>query len=242
MVLSCWLPRLLQLQARWPAGGRGAAAALTGPVPHAPAACPMPLRRAPPAPASRPLPRQVEESVAASGGAGLSVDRLLDIIRQHSRGWRRDRLKPFPELRFTYEEGSARGAGGGCGGGGWGAASRRWAGGPACTLTIVRAHATHPTLHPPPTQRRAPRSFLAPLRLVPGGGAGRHPFSLPAIVLFTPHRCVPGLAAGLTLRYAGLLWRAAAPPPRLMAVRRAPLPQWCQTWRARMRRRSPARW
>lgn len=30
---------------------------------------------------------------------------LLDLIRQHSRGWRRDRLKPFPELRFTYEEG-----------------------------------------------------------------------------------------------------------------------------------------
>lgn len=30
---------------------------------------------------------------------------LLDLIKQHSRGWRRDRLKPFPELRFTYEEG-----------------------------------------------------------------------------------------------------------------------------------------
>lgn len=30
---------------------------------------------------------------------------MLDLIKQHSRGWRRDRLKPFPELRFTYEEG-----------------------------------------------------------------------------------------------------------------------------------------
>lgn len=32
--------------------------------------------------------------------------RVLDLIKQHSRGWRRDRLKPFPELRFTYEEGA----------------------------------------------------------------------------------------------------------------------------------------
>ena len=32
---------------------------------------------------------------------------MLDLIKQHSRGWRRDRLKPFPELRFTYEEGEA---------------------------------------------------------------------------------------------------------------------------------------
>ncbi|KAL4432564.1 hypothetical protein ABPG77_000501 [Micractinium sp. CCAP 211/92] len=49
--------------------------------------------------------RRVEEQVAAGGGgAQLDVERLLDLIRQHSRGWRRDRLKPFPELRFTYEE------------------------------------------------------------------------------------------------------------------------------------------
>ena len=26
-------------------------------------------------------------------------------VQAHSRGWRRDRLRPFPELRFTYEEG-----------------------------------------------------------------------------------------------------------------------------------------
>ena len=37
------------------------------------------------------------------------VRRVLDVIKQHSRGWRRDRLKPFPELRFTYEEGECRG-------------------------------------------------------------------------------------------------------------------------------------
>ncbi|KAL4430623.1 hypothetical protein ABPG75_005879 [Micractinium tetrahymenae] len=30
--------------------------------------------------------------------------RTRDLIKQHSRGWRRDRLRPFPELRFTYEE------------------------------------------------------------------------------------------------------------------------------------------
>ncbi|PSC74556.1 dymeclin-like isoform X1 [Micractinium conductrix] len=48
--------------------------------------------------------RRVEEAVAVGGGAQLSVERLLDIIKHHSRGWRRDRLKPFPELRFTYEE------------------------------------------------------------------------------------------------------------------------------------------
>lgn len=48
--------------------------------------------------------RRVEEHVAAGAGAQLSVERLLDLIKQHSRGWRRDRLKPFPELRFTYEE------------------------------------------------------------------------------------------------------------------------------------------
>ncbi|KAL4436850.1 hypothetical protein ABPG75_003989 [Micractinium tetrahymenae] len=49
--------------------------------------------------------RRVEEHVAAAGGAAqLSGERVLDLIKQHSRGWRRDRLKPFPELRFTYEE------------------------------------------------------------------------------------------------------------------------------------------
>ncbi|KAL4457337.1 hypothetical protein ABPG75_012202, partial [Micractinium tetrahymenae] len=49
--------------------------------------------------------RRVEEHVSAAGGAAqLSVERLLDLIKQHSRGWRRDRLRPFPELRFMYEE------------------------------------------------------------------------------------------------------------------------------------------
>lgn len=47
--------------------------------------------------------RRVEDSVAAAGGH-LSVESVLEVIKQHSRGWRRDRLKPFPELRFTYEE------------------------------------------------------------------------------------------------------------------------------------------
>ncbi|KAL4436991.1 hypothetical protein ABPG75_004130, partial [Micractinium tetrahymenae] len=49
--------------------------------------------------------RRVEEHVSAAGGAAqLSVECLLDLIKQHSRGWRRDRLRPFPELRFMYEE------------------------------------------------------------------------------------------------------------------------------------------
>ncbi|KAL4457338.1 hypothetical protein ABPG75_012203, partial [Micractinium tetrahymenae] len=49
--------------------------------------------------------RRVEEHVSAAGGAAqLSVECLLDLIKQHSRGWRRDRLRPFPELCFMYEE------------------------------------------------------------------------------------------------------------------------------------------
>lgn len=48
--------------------------------------------------------RKVEESVAASVDRQLGVERLLEVVKVHSRGWRRDKLKPFPELRFTYEE------------------------------------------------------------------------------------------------------------------------------------------
>lgn len=177
--------------------------------------------------------------MAASGGAGLSVDRLLDIIRQHSRGWRRDRLKPFPELRFTYEEGArgVRAAVVAAGGGG-----RRAGGGqegpPALSPSYPPTPPTPPCTSSHP--EASPEEFFWPYVWSLVVAQGGIPFSLPAIVLFTPTGACQ--AWQQAARCAGLLSRAAAPPPWLMAVRRAPLPQWCQTWRARMRRRSPVRW
>lgn len=47
--------------------------------------------------------KKVEE--AGRDGAIATADRVLEVIKLHSRGWRRDRLRAFPELRFTYEEG-----------------------------------------------------------------------------------------------------------------------------------------
>ncbi len=50
--------------------------------------------------------RKIEEGVAAQGAAAeMSADLVLSIVKRHSQGWHRDRLRPFPELRFTYEEG-----------------------------------------------------------------------------------------------------------------------------------------
>ena len=54
--------------------------------------------------------RKVEEGLKAQGAGGeTSAELVLSIIKQHSRGWRRDKLRPFTELRFTYEEGGRGG-------------------------------------------------------------------------------------------------------------------------------------
>jgi len=37
-------------------------------------------------------------------GTALSAEKILEVITLSSRGWRRERLRNFPELRFTYEE------------------------------------------------------------------------------------------------------------------------------------------
>eukprot|EP00887_Chlorella_sp_A99_P007913 scaffold12.g7913.t1 len=47
--------------------------------------------------------RTVEEGLAVAG-ADTSAEAVLALIRGRCRGWRRDRLRPLPELRFTYEE------------------------------------------------------------------------------------------------------------------------------------------
>ena len=49
--------------------------------------------------------KKVEEAAGDGGGGVFTADRVLEVIKMHSRGWRRDRLRAFPELRFTYEEG-----------------------------------------------------------------------------------------------------------------------------------------
>lgn len=65
--------------------------------------------------------KKIEEGMAAQGGGEMSAERGVAIVQQHSRGWRRDRLRAFPELRFTYEEGES-GVGNGWGGCCWGRA------------------------------------------------------------------------------------------------------------------------
>lgn len=47
---------------------------------------------------------RIDEAKALQPGVDWSVDRVLDVIRTSSRSWRNDRLRPFPELKFSYEE------------------------------------------------------------------------------------------------------------------------------------------
>ncbi|KAK9845745.1 hypothetical protein WJX81_001268 [Elliptochloris bilobata] len=44
------------------------------------------------------------EAVRATGGWDWSVARVLEVIKDSLRAWRGDKLRQFPELRFTYEE------------------------------------------------------------------------------------------------------------------------------------------
>jgi hypothetical protein len=48
--------------------------------------------------------RRVDEALGGLPAGAVSAGRVLDVIRLHSRGWRRDRLRAVPELRFSYEE------------------------------------------------------------------------------------------------------------------------------------------
>lgn len=48
--------------------------------------------------------RKVESAVSTTPGE-ISAERVLGIIKTASIGWRKDKLRTFPELRFTYEEG-----------------------------------------------------------------------------------------------------------------------------------------
>ena len=45
------------------------------------------------------------ESVVSTVPGEISAERVLGIIKTASIGWRKDKLRTFPELRFTYEEG-----------------------------------------------------------------------------------------------------------------------------------------
>eukprot|EP00877_Chromochloris_zofingiensis_P015055 jgi/Chrzof1/9803/Cz04g16070.t1 len=45
-----------------------------------------------------------QPSSAADAQPGWSVERLLELVQGFAQGWRADRLRPFPELRFVYEE------------------------------------------------------------------------------------------------------------------------------------------
>jgi hypothetical protein len=49
--------------------------------------------------------RRVDE--ALGGDVARSPERVLAAIARGARGWRRDRLRPVPELRFSYEEEAA---------------------------------------------------------------------------------------------------------------------------------------
>lgn len=46
----------------------------------------------------------VDDATKGGVGIGLSAENVLEVIKKHSIGWRKDKLKAFPELRFTYEE------------------------------------------------------------------------------------------------------------------------------------------
>lgn len=47
---------------------------------------------------------RIDEAKALQPGIDWNVDRVLEVIRTSSRSWRTDRLRPFPELKFSYEE------------------------------------------------------------------------------------------------------------------------------------------
>lgn len=40
----------------------------------------------------------------ASGRDGWSVDKVLSLVATSAHYWRPDRLRPFQELKFVYEE------------------------------------------------------------------------------------------------------------------------------------------
>lgn len=86
--------------------------------PPCPPAQTRPLLDPPPQAVTDYFNRKVEEAARGAPAGDLSAEGVLAVIRQHSRGWRRDRLRPFPELRFTYEEGESGGWGGLAGWGG----------------------------------------------------------------------------------------------------------------------------
>jgi len=46
----------------------------------------------------------------ASGQGGWSVERVLNLVSSSAHYWRPDKLRPFPELRFVYEEEGDAGA------------------------------------------------------------------------------------------------------------------------------------
>ena len=44
------------------------------------------------------------DSVVSKENENVSAEKVLQVIKTASMGWRKEKLRSFPELRFTYEE------------------------------------------------------------------------------------------------------------------------------------------
>lgn len=47
---------------------------------------------------------RIDEAKSLQPGVDWTVDRVLEVVLTSSRSWRTDRLRAFPELKFSYEE------------------------------------------------------------------------------------------------------------------------------------------
>ncbi|GMH33193.1 hypothetical protein BSKO_01027 [Bryopsis sp. KO-2023] len=47
---------------------------------------------------------RIDEAKDLQPGVNWGVERVLEVVKSSSRSWRTERLRPFPELKFSYEE------------------------------------------------------------------------------------------------------------------------------------------